>query len=151
MLAGKRILLIIGGGIAAYKALDLIRRLRERGAAVTPVMTRAAAQFYGAAVTLASQAKNLPPVLVEYVRRAAESRDRIHAHIEAHLRKELAAVGYDAQSSSARGSIAFDPSRCVSSAMQKIKRSGGCKTLSSTQSEAAARSLAGNDTSPTRS
>ncbi|MCE6949858.1 bifunctional phosphopantothenoylcysteine decarboxylase/phosphopantothenate--cysteine ligase CoaBC [Cereibacter sphaeroides] len=45
MLAGKRILLIIGGGIAAYKALDLIRRLRERGAAVTPVMTRSAAEF----------------------------------------------------------------------------------------------------------
>jgi phosphopantothenoylcysteine decarboxylase/phosphopantothenate--cysteine ligase len=45
MLAGKRILLIIGGGIAAYKSLDLIRRLRARGAAVTPVMTRAAAQF----------------------------------------------------------------------------------------------------------
>ena len=34
MLAGKRILLIIGGGIAAYKSLDLIRRLRERGAKV---------------------------------------------------------------------------------------------------------------------
>ena len=37
MLASKRILLIIGGGIAAFKALDLIRRLRERGASVTPV------------------------------------------------------------------------------------------------------------------
>ncbi|MBO9466924.1 bifunctional phosphopantothenoylcysteine decarboxylase/phosphopantothenate--cysteine ligase CoaBC [Tropicibacter sp. R15_0] len=45
MLTGKRILLIIGGGIAAYKCLDLIRRLRERGAAVTPVMTRAAEEF----------------------------------------------------------------------------------------------------------
>ncbi len=45
MLAGKRILLIIGGGIAAYKALDLIRRLKERGAAVTPVLTRAAQEF----------------------------------------------------------------------------------------------------------
>lgn len=45
MLASKRIMLIIGGGIAAYKALDLIRRLRERGASVTPVMTRAAEQF----------------------------------------------------------------------------------------------------------
>ena len=45
MLADKRILLIIGGGIAAYKALDLIRRLREVGATVTPVMTRAAAEF----------------------------------------------------------------------------------------------------------
>ena len=45
MLAGKRILLIIGGGIAAYKALDLIRRLRERGASVSPVLTRAAEEF----------------------------------------------------------------------------------------------------------
>ncbi|MDB6452213.1 bifunctional phosphopantothenoylcysteine decarboxylase/phosphopantothenate--cysteine ligase CoaBC [Falsirhodobacter sp. 20TX0035] len=42
---GKRILLIIGGGIAAYKALDLIRRLSERGHAVTPVLTRAASEF----------------------------------------------------------------------------------------------------------
>ena len=45
MLASKRILLIIGGGIAAYKSLDLIRRLRERGASVTPVLTRAGTEF----------------------------------------------------------------------------------------------------------
>ena len=45
MLSGKRILLIIGGGIAAYKALDLIRRIKERGAAVTPVLTRAGTEF----------------------------------------------------------------------------------------------------------
>ena len=45
MLTGKRILLVIGGGIAAYKSLDLIRRLRERGASVTPVLTRAAEEF----------------------------------------------------------------------------------------------------------
>jgi phosphopantothenoylcysteine decarboxylase/phosphopantothenate--cysteine ligase len=45
MTDSKRILLIIGGGIAAYKALDLIRRLRERGMAVTPVLTRAAEEF----------------------------------------------------------------------------------------------------------
>ncbi|MEM7733528.1 MAG: bifunctional phosphopantothenoylcysteine decarboxylase/phosphopantothenate--cysteine ligase CoaBC [Pseudomonadota bacterium] len=45
MLADKRILLIIGGGIAAYKSLDLIRRLRERGASVTPVLTRGGAEF----------------------------------------------------------------------------------------------------------
>ncbi|CAN7599184.1 bifunctional phosphopantothenoylcysteine decarboxylase/phosphopantothenate--cysteine ligase CoaBC [Neorhizobium sp. LjRoot104] len=44
-LSGKRILLIISGGIAAYKSLDLIRRLRERGASVRPVMTRAAQEF----------------------------------------------------------------------------------------------------------
>ncbi len=41
----KRILLIIGGGIAAYKCLDLIRRLRECGASVRVVMTSAAHQF----------------------------------------------------------------------------------------------------------
>ena len=45
MLAGKRVLLIIGGGIAAYKALDLIRRLRERGVSVRAAMTAAAQQF----------------------------------------------------------------------------------------------------------
>lgn len=45
MLRGKRILLIIGGGIAAYKSLDLIRRLSERGATVTPVLTRGGEQF----------------------------------------------------------------------------------------------------------
>ena len=45
MLAGKHILLIIGGGIAAFKSLDLIRRLRERGASVTPVLTRAGEEF----------------------------------------------------------------------------------------------------------
>ena len=45
MLADRRILLIIGGGIAAYKSLDLIRRLRERGASVRAVMTAAAQQF----------------------------------------------------------------------------------------------------------
>ena len=45
MLSGKHILLIIGGGIAAYKSLDLIRRLRERGAKVTPVLTHAGEEF----------------------------------------------------------------------------------------------------------
>jgi phosphopantothenoylcysteine decarboxylase/phosphopantothenate--cysteine ligase len=43
--AGTRMLLVIGGGIAAYKSLDLIRRLRERGAAVRVVMTKAAQEF----------------------------------------------------------------------------------------------------------
>ena len=45
MLAEKRVLLIIGGGIAAYKTLSLLRLLRKAGAAVTPVMTRAGAEF----------------------------------------------------------------------------------------------------------
>lgn len=45
MLAGRRILLIIGGGIAAYKSLELIRLLRGQGAAVVPVLTDGGAQF----------------------------------------------------------------------------------------------------------
>jgi phosphopantothenoylcysteine decarboxylase/phosphopantothenate--cysteine ligase len=45
MLSGKHILLIISGGIAAYKSLDLIRRLRERGCKVTPVLTKGGAAF----------------------------------------------------------------------------------------------------------
>jgi len=42
---GKSILLVIGGGIAAYKSLDLIRRARERGARVRAVLTASAQQF----------------------------------------------------------------------------------------------------------
>jgi phosphopantothenoylcysteine decarboxylase/phosphopantothenate--cysteine ligase len=42
---GKRILLIIGGGIAAYKSLELIRRARERGHAVRAILTKAGAEF----------------------------------------------------------------------------------------------------------
>ena len=45
MLQDRRILLIISGGIAAYKSLELIRRLRERGAAVRCIMTAAAQHF----------------------------------------------------------------------------------------------------------
>jgi phosphopantothenoylcysteine decarboxylase/phosphopantothenate--cysteine ligase len=44
-LAGKRIVLIVGGGIAAYKSLDLIRRLKERGADVRPILTAGAQEF----------------------------------------------------------------------------------------------------------
>ncbi len=45
MLEGKRILLIVSGGIAAYKSLILVRRLRERGAAVRSVLTAGGARF----------------------------------------------------------------------------------------------------------
>ncbi len=44
-LAGKRILLIVAGGIAAYKTLDLVRRLGEAGASVRAILTRGGAQF----------------------------------------------------------------------------------------------------------
>jgi len=42
---GKRVLLIIAGGIAAYKSLELIRRLRERGVCVRCILTAAGARF----------------------------------------------------------------------------------------------------------
>lgn len=45
ILKGRRVLLIVGGGIAAYKCLELIRRLRERGASVRAILTEAAQHF----------------------------------------------------------------------------------------------------------
>lgn len=45
MLAGKTVLLVISGGIAAYKSLELIRRLKDRGAACRSIVTAAATQF----------------------------------------------------------------------------------------------------------
>lgn len=45
MLDGKRILLVIAGGIAAYKSLILVRRLRERGATVRCILSKGGAQF----------------------------------------------------------------------------------------------------------
>ena len=44
-LSGKRVLLIVGGGVAAYKALELVRLLRKADVAVRPILTRAGAQF----------------------------------------------------------------------------------------------------------
>ena len=44
-LDGKRILLIVGGGVAAYKALELVRLLKKAGAGVTPILTRAGGEF----------------------------------------------------------------------------------------------------------
>jgi len=57
MLAGKRILLVVSGGIAAFKALELVRRLREQGAAVTAVLTRSGAEFV-TPLSLASLTEN---------------------------------------------------------------------------------------------
>ena len=69
MLNGKRIVLIISGGIAAYKSLDLIRRLRERGARVLPVMTKGAQQFI---TPLAAGALSAETVYTELFDRASE-------------------------------------------------------------------------------
>src|SRR6201991_2586888 len=41
----KRVLLIVGGGVAAYKALELVRLLRKAGVAVRPILTAAGAEF----------------------------------------------------------------------------------------------------------
>lgn len=69
MLATKRLLLIIGGGIAAYKSLDLIRRLKERGASVRVVMTPAAQHFI---TPLAAGALSHDTVFTELFDREAE-------------------------------------------------------------------------------
>ncbi len=63
-LSQKRILLVIGGGIAAYKSLDLIRRLRERGAGVRCILTKGAQQFVTplAAASLGRVARPYRPV-----------------------------------------------------------------------------------------
>lgn len=68
-LTGRTVLLIIGGGIAAYKALELIRRLKERGARVRVVMTAAAQHFV---TPLAAGALSHEPVFTELFDRAAE-------------------------------------------------------------------------------
>ncbi|PTW63229.1 phosphopantothenoylcysteine decarboxylase/phosphopantothenate--cysteine ligase [Breoghania corrubedonensis] len=69
MLHDKRILLIVSGGIAAYKALDLVRRLKERGAHVRAVMTPAAQHFV---TPLAFGAITGEQVFTELLDRAAE-------------------------------------------------------------------------------
>ncbi|MTI44330.1 phosphopantothenoylcysteine decarboxylase/phosphopantothenate--cysteine ligase [Roseibium hamelinense] len=69
MLAGKTIVLIISGGIAAYKSLDLIRRLRERKARVRVVMTKGAQQFI---TPLAAGALSADKVYTELFDREAE-------------------------------------------------------------------------------
>ena len=73
MLDGKHILLIIGGGIAAFKSLDLIRRLRERGAVVTPVLTRAAEEFVTPLSTSALAAQKVYRDLFDLTDEAAVS------------------------------------------------------------------------------
>jgi phosphopantothenoylcysteine decarboxylase/phosphopantothenate--cysteine ligase len=67
---GKRILLGVTGGIAAYKSAELVRRLRERGADVQVVMTEAAREFVGA---LTFQALSGRPVRTDLWDRAAEA------------------------------------------------------------------------------
>jgi aspartate beta-hydroxylase len=69
---------------------------------------RSAAAFYGAAVNIAAQTKNLHPTLVASVQRAARNRDRIDAQLAQHLEARLAAAGYDHKSSSSRFSQALD-------------------------------------------
>jgi phosphopantothenoylcysteine decarboxylase/phosphopantothenate--cysteine ligase len=67
---GKRILLGVTGGIAAYKSPDLVRRLRERGAEVQVVMTRSAAEFITATTFQAVSGK---PVRTDLWDPAAEA------------------------------------------------------------------------------
>ena len=69
---------------------------------------RSAAAFYGAAVQVGAQTKNLNPALAEAVQRAARNRDRISAELEQHVQARLGAAGYRAATSSRRFSQAVD-------------------------------------------
>ena len=70
LLAGQRVLVCVGGGIAAYKAAELVRRLRDAGAAVRVVMTEHAQQFVG---TATFQAVSGQPVRTSLWDAAAEA------------------------------------------------------------------------------
>jgi phosphopantothenoylcysteine decarboxylase/phosphopantothenate--cysteine ligase len=70
VLANRRILLVIGGGIAAYKSLDLIRRLRERGAEVRCILTAGAQHFV---TPLAAAALSGSPAHTDLFDRADEA------------------------------------------------------------------------------
>jgi phosphopantothenoylcysteine decarboxylase / phosphopantothenate---cysteine ligase len=83
---GKRILLGVTGGIAAYKSADLVRRLRERGADVQVVMTRGAREFV---TPLTFQALSGRPVRTELWDEAAEA---AMGHIELARWAELVLV-----------------------------------------------------------
>jgi aspartate beta-hydroxylase len=69
---------------------------------------RAAAGFYGAAVSVGRQAKNLHPALAAAVQRAAQNRERISAELDMHVQARLTSAGYDPSSSSRRFSQALD-------------------------------------------
>src|SRR5690554_2706740 len=69
-LASKRIILGIGGGIAAYKAAELVRRLKDQGADVRVVMTRSAREFI---TPLTLQALSGHPVHLDLLDPAAEA------------------------------------------------------------------------------
>jgi aspartyl/asparaginyl beta-hydroxylase (cupin superfamily) len=86
----------------AYEPRNLQALLMKGDCLAESGNARMASQFYGAAVAIAAQMKDLSPALAENVRRAAETRDRINAHIERHLLKQLDAAGYDERTSSPR-------------------------------------------------
>ena len=83
---GKRVLLIVSGGIAAYKALELVRLLKREGVEVAPVLTKGGAQFVTA---LSLQALAEEPVRTELWALDDESR---MGHIELSRSADLIAV-----------------------------------------------------------
>jgi phosphopantothenoylcysteine decarboxylase/phosphopantothenate--cysteine ligase len=85
-LARARILLIIGGGVAAYKSLDLIRRLRERGATVRVAMTAAAQRLV---TPLSAEALSGQPVRTDLF---APTEDSGMRHIEFSREADLLVV-----------------------------------------------------------
>jgi phosphopantothenoylcysteine decarboxylase/phosphopantothenate--cysteine ligase len=83
---GRRVLLIVSGGIAAYKALELVRLLKREGVEVAPVLTKGGAQFVTA---LSLQALAEEPVRTELWALDDESR---MGHIELSRSADLIAV-----------------------------------------------------------
>lgn len=69
---------------------------------------RAATQYYGVAVAIASEIRQLPDAIADEVRRAADARDRINEHIARHLAAELVSEGYDRASASGRFTQSLD-------------------------------------------
>ena len=87
MLKGKRILLIVAGGIAAFKSLELIRRLRERGASVRCVLTEAGARFV-TPLSLQAMAPSLGPMKCTPRRRSVSTLATVAACV--HMRTFIA-------------------------------------------------------------
>src|SRR5919197_4331212 len=95
-LAGRRVLLGVTGGIAAYRAASLVRLLTQAGATVQVVMTRGALQFVGEATFAALSGRPVrtdvfeDPERVVHVRMAHEADVAVVAPATAHLIPKLA-------------------------------------------------------------
>jgi phosphopantothenoylcysteine decarboxylase/phosphopantothenate--cysteine ligase len=95
-LAGRHVLLVVAGGVAAYKAAALARELVKAGASVQPVLTEGATAFVGEATFAALTGRSVPPALfdrpeeITHVRLARAADVAIFAPATANLMAKLA-------------------------------------------------------------